>query len=93
MPCGGPSGGHQWRFGRLFPEWPCSAHGRNLDMFVIFTSDELLLNVGRVLNLNRYSLFSVLRLTLRKMWIWRADQVSCRLSMFDFVLAVPVMYL
>lgn len=32
-------------------------------------------------------LFSVLRLTLKKMLIWLADQVSSRLGVFDFVFA------
>lgn len=35
----------------------------------------------------QYLLFSVLRLTLRKTWIWLADQVSSRLGVFDFVFA------
>lgn len=36
-------------------------------------------------HLIQYLLFSILRLTLRKTWIWLADQVSSWLSMLDFV--------
>lgn len=41
--------------------------------------------VARRAQFMQYLLFSVLRLTLRKTWIWLADQVSSRLRMFDFV--------
>lgn len=52
MPCGGPPGGHKWRFGRIFPERPRSAHGINMHMFVMFTFQDVLLNIGRVCTLN-----------------------------------------
>lgn len=81
MPCGGPSGGHEWRFRRFIPEWPCTAHG------LFFSINELVfIYLFDVLfQYNNYCSFP-LRLTLRRMWIWLADQVSTRLRALDCVL-------
>lgn len=82
MSCGGPSGGHEWRFRRFIPEWPRTAHG------LFFTICELLfIYLFDVLFQYDNYCSSPPRLTLRRMWIWLADQVSSWLRAPDCVLA------
>lgn len=86
--CGGPPGGHQWRLWWIFPKWPCSAHGMNKPLIVMLTVFSYLSFDGlRMLcaQIIQNILLSVLRLTLRKMWIWLADQVSSNVNVFDFL--------
>lgn len=66
VPGGGPPGGHQWRFRRLFPEWPRPADGRQTpaqQLYLLVLTDS---NVS----------LCALRPTLRRTWTWLADQVS-----------------
>lgn len=82
MPCGGPSGGHEWRFGRFIPEWPRTAYG----LFISISELVFIYLFDVLFQYDNYC-SSPLRLTLRRMWIWLADQVSSRLRVLDYVLA------